>query len=105
MKIFKTNYNKLSYKLERSFFVCLLVLDLMLVGLFLPAFSKIIPFKPKLELLNDFMARGETMTLKGTALIQNLDTAYKIRLMAVTDSSLLPIDLDVLSVEAEEVNI
>jgi hypothetical protein len=105
MKIFKTNYNKLSYKLERSFFVCLLVLDLMLVGLFSPACSKLIPFKPNLKLLNDFMARGETMTLKGTGLIQNLDTAYKIRLMAVTDSSLLPVDLEVVSVEAEEVNI
>jgi hypothetical protein len=38
-------------------------------------------------------------------LIQNLDTAYKIKLMAVADSSLLPIDLEVVSVEAEEVNI
>lgn len=105
MKIFKTNYSKRSCKLERSFFACLLVLDLMLVGLFSPACSKIIPFKPKLELLKDFMARGETMTLKGTGLIQNLDTAYKIRLMAVTDTSLLPIDLEVLSVDAEEVNV
>jgi hypothetical protein len=105
MKIFKTNYNKSSYKLGRSFFICLLVLDLMLVGLFSPACAKIIPFKPRLELLNDFMARGETMTLKGTALIQNLDTAYKIRLRALADTSLLPIDLEVVSVEAEEVNV
>lgn len=105
MKIFKTNYNKSSYKFGRSFFACLLVFDLMLVGLFSPACSKIIPFKPNLQLLRDFMARGETMTLKGTALIQNLDTAYKIRLMAVTDTSLLPVDLEVVSVEAEEVKI
>ncbi|MFZ4085168.1 MAG: hypothetical protein ACOYK1_06500 [Vampirovibrionia bacterium] len=107
MKIFKTNYSKSSYKFERSFFICLLVLvlDLMLVGLFSPACSKLIPFKPKLELLNDFMARGETMTLKGTSLIRNLDTAYKIRLMALADASLLPINLEILSVDGEEVNI
>jgi hypothetical protein len=107
MKIFKTNYNKSSYKLGRSFFACLLVLvlDLMLVGLFSPACSKLIPFKPNLKLLNDFMARGETMTLKGTGLIQNLDTAYKFRLIAVADASLLPINLEILSVDAEEVNV
>ena len=105
MKIFKTNYNKSSYKLGRSFFACLLVLDLMLLGLFSPARSKVIPFKPNLELLKDFMARGETMTLKGTALIQNLDTAYKFRLIAVADASLLPINLEILSVDAEEVNV
>jgi hypothetical protein len=104
MKIFKTNYNKLSYKLGRSFFACLLVLDLMLVGLFSPACSKIIPFKPKLKLLNEFMARGETMILKGTNLIQNLDTAYKLRLIPVNDLSLLPINLEILSVEAGELS-
>ncbi|MEB3315417.1 MAG: hypothetical protein VKK32_04330 [Candidatus Melainabacteria bacterium] len=105
MKIFKTNHNKSSYKFGQSLFTYLFILDLLLIILPFPACSKLIPFKPNLELLKDFMARGETMTLKGTGLIQNLDTAYKIRLMAVADTSLLPIDLEVLSVEAEEVNV
>jgi hypothetical protein len=105
MKIFKTKYSELSYKLGQSLFIYCFTILLILIIFPLTAFSKLIPFKPNLQLLNDFMARGETLTLKGTGLIRNLDTAYKIRLMAVTDTSLLPIDLEILSVEAEEVNI